>query len=89
MSGELQEIVNTTGDDFRSLSNTNENSGMTAEMGRIINSELTSQISRKLDEIKMDLNSQISQTIDSTIADKVLPQVQNCLVVLQNGRNEN
>ena len=42
-----------------------QNNEMTAETARVIKSELTSQVSRKLVEIKVDLNSQNSQTLDS------------------------
>ena len=46
---------------------------MTANTARVINSELASQMSRKLNEIKLDLNCKILQAIDSAIAEKVFP----------------
>ena len=59
---------------------------MTAETARQINSELVSQMSRKLDEIKFtDLNSLIPQAKYSAIAEKVLPHLQNSLGELENG----
>ena len=48
--GGLHKNTNQIGEDFRYLLNTNssENSGVTVETSRIINSEITSQMSRKL-----------------------------------------
>ena len=62
------------GENFRSLLNTNtiENSEITAETSRAINSEISSQISKNLDEVRMDQNA-----INSAIEEKVLPTIQN------------
>ena len=53
--------TNLVGEDFRSLLNTNrrENSEVTIETTRLINEEISNQMSRRLDEIKASLNSQI------------------------------
>ena len=64
---------------FRSLLNTNisENSEVTVETTRMISSEITSQMSRGLEEIKSALNSQIVEANNSAIVEKVLPSIQN------------
>ena len=62
-------------EDFRSLSNSNsrENSESTIETMRLVNSE----VSRKMEELKRDLNSQIAETINSLISERILPNIQN------------
>ena len=84
-SRELQENTNTIGEDFRSLliTNSRDNSEMIVETGRIINSNLASQMSGKLNEIKMYLNSQNIQAIDTDIAEIVLTKLQNSLGELE------
>ena len=46
-------------EDFRSLSNTNsrENSEITIETARLLNNEITNQVTRKLDEVREGLNT--------------------------------
>ena len=58
-----QDVVQNS-EDFRSLSNSNsrENSESTIETVRLVNSE----VSRKMEELKRDLNSQIAETIKFT-----------------------
>ena len=51
----------------------------------MINCEITSQITKKLDEIKADFNSQILQAIKSAITEKVFPILQNSLETQENG----
>ena len=53
-SNRPQQSSNVIGEDFRSLLNTNsrENSETTIETTRMINEEISSQMSRKLNEIK-------------------------------------
>ena len=62
-------------EDFRSLSNSNsrENSESTIETMRPVNSE----DSRKMEELKRDLNSQIAETINSLISERILPNIPN------------
>ena len=62
-------------EDFRSLSNSNssENSESTIETMRLVNSE----VSRKMEELKRDLNSQIAETINSLISERIHPNIQN------------
>ena len=68
-------------EDFRSLlnSNSNENSVSTAETMRLVNSEIT----KKIDELRRELNSQLVDVINSAITEKVLPDIRN-LVSNQN-----
>ena len=79
-SGRLQRNSNVTGEDFRSLlTNSRENSENTIETTRLINDEISSQLSRKLNEIKTSLNSQIQNAISAAITNTVLPSIQNTL----------
>ena len=68
-------------EDVRSLLNTNsrENSEMTIETSRMIHEEISNQMTRKLNEIKTNLNSQIQDAITTATAEKVLPSIQNTL----------
>ena len=68
-----QDVVQNS-EDFRSLSNSNsrENSESTIETVRLVNSE----VSRKMEELKRDLNSQIAETINSLINERNLPNIQ-------------
>ena len=67
------QTVSPAREDFRSLKNTNsrENSEIT--------NETATQVTRILDEIREDLNSQIVEVINSALAEKVLPSIQNVL----------
>ena len=77
------QAANPISEDFRSLINKNsrENSEITIETARLINNEITSQVTRKLDEIRSDLNSQILEVINSANTEKVFPSIQNVLGV--------
>ena len=77
-SNERQSDTNPNGEDFRTLLKTNSrgSSERTAETVRAIDSETTSQFSSKLNEIKLDLNS---QTREQVISELVLPQYQRHL----------
>ena len=55
----------------------------------MINNEITTQVTRKLHEIRKDLNTQILEVISSAIAEKVLPSIQNVLGVQNSGLNAN
>ena len=65
--------------EFRSYLNTNhcENNGLTVETSRVIISEMSSQVSRQLEELKSDLNAQILEVINTALAEKVLPSIEN------------
>ena len=55
------------GENFRSRLNakTSENSEITAEAGGAINSLISSQMSRKLEEVRIDLNADLLEVIYS------------------------
>ena len=80
-SSRPQQSSNIIGEDFRSLLNTNsrENSEITIETTRLINEKISNQISRKLNEIKTSLNSQIQDAITAAKTSTVLPSIQNTL----------
>ena len=80
-SSRPQQSSNVIGEDFRSLLNTNsrENSEITIETTRLINEEVSHQMSRKLNGIKTSLNSQIQDAITAAITSTVLPSIQNTL----------
>ena len=79
-SSSLQRNSNITGEDFRSLlTNSRENSEITIETTRLINEEISNQMSRRLNEIKISLNSQIQDAITTAIASSVLPSIQKTL----------
>ena len=67
-----QQSTSCIDNNYRSVLNTNlyENSEITAETSRMINSEISSQMSRKLEEMKLDLNSHILEVFNSTFQGK-------------------
>ena len=78
-SGRPQRNSILTGDDFRSLlTSSRENSEITIETARLINEEISNQMSI-LNEIKTSLNSQIQDAITSAITNTLLPFFQNTL----------
>ena len=74
-SDKPREDVNYNVEDFRSLLNSNRrvNSEITLETVRLVITE----ISKRLDELKRDLNTQIMDSINSAINEKILPGIQN------------
>ena len=80
-SSRPQQSSNAIGEDFRSLLNTNsrENSEITIETTRLINEKISNQMSRKLNEVKTSLNSQIQEAVTAAITNTVLPAIQNTL----------
>ena len=85
-SAGLQENTNTLADDFKSLLNgsSRRNSVSAVETVRIINEELITQISRKLDEIKRGRDSRILISINTAITEKVIPGMQESIDTLEN-----
>ena len=57
--------------------NNRENSERTFETVGTIITEITSQVTRKLDEMKAELNSQLLAAINSAITEEVLLSIQN------------
>ena len=82
-SSRPQQSSNVIGEDFRSLLNSNsrENSEIAIETNRLINEEISIQMSIKLNEVKTSLNSQIQEAITAAITSIVLPSIQNTLEV--------
>ena len=80
-SSRPQQSSNVIGEDFRSLLNTNsrENSEITIETTSLINEEISNQMSRKLNEVKTSLSSQVQEAITAAITNTVLPAIQNTL----------
>ena len=73
----LHESTNPFGENVRSLSKSNsrENSETTTETVRVLYSELTSQMTKKANEVKVDLTSQLLPAKNLAMAKKVLPQL--------------
>ena len=81
-SSRPQRNSNVTGEDSRSLlTNSRENSEAKIETTRLINEEIANQMSKKLNEIKTSLSSQIQNAITAAITDTVLPSIQKTLEV--------
>ena len=76
-SDRTRQDVAQNSEDFRSLLNTNsrENSESTGETMRLVNSE----VSKEMNELRKDLNSQIIDTINSVIWEKVLPDIRDIM----------
>ena len=62
---------------------------ITVETNRLINSEISFQMSRKLKELKSDLNSHISDVINSALEERVLPSIKNALETKNSAKNAN
>ena len=52
---------------------------MAIETTKLIDQQITNQVTGRLDKIGSGLNSQILEGIDSTITEKVLPGIQDTL----------
>ena len=79
-SSRPQRASNVTVENFRSLlTNSRENSEITVETTRLINEEVSNQMTTKLNEIKTSVNSQIRDAITAAITSTVLPPIQNTL----------
>ena len=76
-SDRTRQDVAQNSEDFRSLQNSNsrEKSESTGETMRLVNSE----VSKQMDELRKDLNSQIIDTINSVIGEKVFPDIRNIM----------
>ena len=78
-SGSNRPQQSVIGEEFRSLLNTNSRENSQVETTRMINDEISNQMSRRLNEIKFSLNSQIQDAINNAITEKILPSIQNTL----------
>ena len=74
-----EESANQNENDYRSYLNTNlsENSCLTVETSKAISSEISSQMSRKYEEMQSCSNSQILDVINAAIETRVLPSIKN------------
>ena len=90
-SGGREGILNQVENDYRNYLNTNlsENSCLTVETSRAISSEISSQMSKKLEEIQANLKSQILDVINSAIEDKVLPSIKIAVKSQNSDKNTN
>ena len=86
-SSKLQSKTIPTEEDFRTLLNTNSrgSSEITAVRVKMIKSEITSQTSGKKNEMKLNLNLQIRETIEQVISEQVLPTIRDALGELETG----
>ena len=55
----------------------------------MINSEITSQVSSKMNESEVDLNLHLRETIEQVIADQILPTIRETMVEISNGARAN
>ena len=90
-SNRQDERLNQNDGDYRSYLNTylSENSGLTVETSRAISSEISSQMSRKLEEMKSDLKLHILDTYNSAIEEKVIPSIENAIGGHNSAKNSN
>ena len=68
-------------EDYQTFLNNNpsENSCLTIETSRVISSEISSQMSRKFQEMQTSLNSQILDVINTAIDTRVLPSIKHAV----------
>ena len=90
-SNERETITNSYGEDFRTLLNTNrvESNDITAETVRMINSEITSQVSSRNIELRFDLISHVRGTIEEAISEQVLSTIRETLSDIGNSASAN
>ena len=78
-------------EDFRTLLTSEDRirSEIPVETTRVSADEIAQQMSRKIDELKRDLNTQITDSIKSVIHDSILPSIQNSLSEPNSGLETN
>ena len=59
------------------------------ETNRLISEEISYQMNRKMDELKRNLDTQITESINSAIHDSILPPIQNSLSGQNSGLGTN
>ena len=86
-----EESSNQNENDYRSYLNTNlcENSCFAVETSKAIRSEISSQMSRKLEEKQSSPNSQVLDVINTAIETRVLPSIKNVVGSLNLTKNTN
>ena len=78
-------------EDFRTLltSEGRNRYEIPTETNRLITEEITNQMNRKIDELKRNLDTQITESINSAIHDSILPSIQNSLSGQNSGLGTN
>ena len=78
-------------EDYQTFLNNNpsENSCLTIETSRAIRSEISSQMSRKFQEMQTSINSQILDVINTAIDTRVLPSIKNAVKRQNSAKNTN
>ena len=78
-------------EDFRTLlaSEDRDRCETTMEINRLIFEEISHQMNRKIDELKRNLDTQITESINSAIHDSILPSIQNSLSGQNSGLGTN
>ena len=78
-------------EDFRTLLTSEDRNRceMTMETNRLISEEISYQMNRKIDELKRNLDTQITESINSAIHDSTLPSIQNSLSGQNSGLGTN
>ena len=78
-------------EDYQTFLNNNpsENSCLTIKTSRAISSEISSQMSRKFQEMQTSLNSQILDVINTAIDTRVLPSIKNAVKRQNSAKNTN
>ena len=86
-----EEKSNQNENDYRSYLNTNlsENSCLAVKTSKAITSEISSQMSRKLEEMQSCLNFQILDVINTVIETRVFPCIKNVVESQNPARNVN
>ena len=86
-----EESSNQNENDYRSYLNANpsENSCLTVETSRAISSEISTQMSRKFEEMQSSLNSLILDVINTAIETRVLPSIKNAVSRQNSAKNAN
>ena len=79
-NGSRQDMVRNC-KEYRSQVNTESRSenGIATDITMLISTEISQQVTRKLDEMKRNLNTQITESINSAIHETVLPTLQSSL----------
>ena len=88
-SGRRRENTNLVGENIRSSLNANMivNSEITDVSSRAFNSENSPQMSRRFEEIKSNLNSHISEVLNTAIEEKVLPSIRSVVEVSEGAKS--
>ena len=78
-------------EDFRTLLTSEDRNSceMTMETNRLISEEISYQMNRKIAELKRNLDTQITESINSAIQDSILPSIQSSLSGQNSGLGTN